>query len=121
MNEIEELEPTVGVLLGDGDHQAKVGNNQLLFGLIGVALAPPDFGKENPEIIVGRLEPLFELLKFVLVAADSGLVELAPLLVAFLQKLLSVPVDGLNGNGELRKGYRKALVAGSNFEKNELR
>ena len=39
LDQVEELQAAVGVLLGDGDDEAKVGLHHLLLGLAGLALA----------------------------------------------------------------------------------
>ena len=42
LNQIQELQAAVGVLLGDGNHEAKIGLDQLLLGLLGLHLAAND-------------------------------------------------------------------------------
>ena len=39
LNQIEKLQAAIGVLLGDGDHQAQIGFNQLALSLLGVHVA----------------------------------------------------------------------------------
>ena len=53
LDQVEELQAAVGVLLGDGDHQAQVGDDQLLLGLVGLPLAAPDLGEQDLEVVVG--------------------------------------------------------------------
>src|SRR5438093_3193393 len=52
LDQVQELQPAVRVLLGDGDDQAKVGLHQLLLGLLGLPLAL-DHGDERALQLVG--------------------------------------------------------------------
>ena len=42
LNQVQELQAAVGVFLGDGNHQAQVGFDQFLLGLVGFGLAAMD-------------------------------------------------------------------------------
>src|ERR1051325_3749505 len=54
LNEVEELQPAVRVLLGDGDDEPEVGLDQLLLGLLGLRLAALD-DLDRPAQALGRL------------------------------------------------------------------
>ncbi len=49
LNEVEELQAAVGVLLGDGDHQAQVGFDQLALGVLGIHVALDDLALRAPQ------------------------------------------------------------------------
>src|ERR1035438_4576992 len=44
LNEVQEMKSAVYVFLGDGDHQAEVGLDQILFGALGLGFAMTDYG-----------------------------------------------------------------------------
>src|SRR5208283_4140376 len=43
LDQVEEMQPAIGILLGDGNHEAQVGLDDLVFGLLRVHLALNDF------------------------------------------------------------------------------
>src|SRR5690348_3163913 len=87
LDQVEELQPAVGVLLGNGDHQAQIGLDELALGLVGVNIALDDFALRALQFLVAdagfglqllhvgaelaRLPPEFLLL--VLAAGGFGL------------------------------------------------
>ena len=52
LDEVEELQAAVGVLLGDRDDQAEVGDDQLLLGLIGFLFAGADVADGGAQLDV---------------------------------------------------------------------
>ena len=64
LNQVEKLQPAVGVLLRDGDHQAQVGLNQLFLGLFSFRLAAQDQRESALEIGQAHFARFFDLLQF---------------------------------------------------------
>src|SRR5262249_16936348 len=63
LNEVEELEAAVGVLLRDGDNEAKIGLDELAFGTLGVhvaldhlALSALEVGDGDAGVLLDALE-----------------------------------------------------------------
>ena len=81
LDQVEELQPAVGVLFGDGDHEAEVGHDQLLLGLIGFLFALADFLDGLAQLLVrGAVEGL-QLAELLLVLLQAAAVEVAARLV----------------------------------------
>src|ERR1043166_1907758 len=81
LNEVEELQAAVRVLLGDGDDEAEVGDDQLLLGLIGFLFALADLADGLLQLLVrGAVEGL-QLLELLLVLLQTAAVEVAAGLV----------------------------------------
>src|SRR5450631_1157430 len=55
LDQVEELQPAVGVLLGDGDHEAQVGLDQLRLGLLSRSLAVLDLVDGVAQDVLGQL------------------------------------------------------------------
>ncbi len=72
MNEVEKLQPAVGVLLGDGNDQAEVGFDQLGLGLLGGALALADGSVGVADLADVDLQLFFDLLQPLLGALQGG-------------------------------------------------
>src|SRR5258708_31819835 len=63
LDQVEELQSAVGVFLGDGNHQAQVGFDQLALGGFRVYVALDDLALRPLEFLVADARFLFELLK----------------------------------------------------------
>src|SRR5439155_6455999 len=51
LDQIEELKPAVGILLGDGNHEAQVGFDELVFSLLRIHLALNDFALRTVQFL----------------------------------------------------------------------
>src|SRR5713226_7272082 len=51
LDQVEELQPAVAVLFGDGNHEAQVGFDELILGLLRVHLALDDFALRVPQLL----------------------------------------------------------------------
>ncbi len=61
LNQVQELQTAVGVLLGDGNHQAKVGFDQLALGVFRFHVRAADDHQRAAEILSGGSRLLLEL------------------------------------------------------------
>jgi len=87
LNQIEELQAAIGVLLGNRDHQAQVGFNQLALGLLGIHVALNDLALRALQVGNGESGFLFELFEVglaVLLLAAVFLLELFALRLVIL-------------------------------------
>ena len=67
LDEVKELQTAVGVLLGDGNHQAQVGLNELALGDLGVHIALDDFALGAAQLLVIHAGVGFQLFQVGLV------------------------------------------------------
>ena len=61
LDQVQELQAAVRVLLGDRDHQAQVGLDQLLLGLLGLVLALDDRAERALQLVGAGVELLLDL------------------------------------------------------------
>ncbi len=96
LDQIEELQSAVAILLGDRNHEAQVGFNELVLGLLRVHLAPNDFALRALQLLephagrafqpsqVGLIHPLslaVRLLEFFGARALNLLIQIADVAV----------------------------------------
>jgi hypothetical protein len=101
LDQVEELQAAVGVLLGDGDHQAKVGHDQLLLGLIGLLFARADLADGLAQVFVRDAVEHLQLTELLLVLGEAALVEVAAGLVLLALEGLLVFADHGRGLSQL--------------------
>src|SRR5499426_79199 len=75
LDQVEELEPAVRVLLGDGDDEAEVGLHHLLLGAGGLDLARADVLHDALQIVGPRLRVLLGSLDLLLGDPDEALLD----------------------------------------------
>src|SRR6202035_1565326 len=115
LDEVEELQPAVGVLLGDRYHQPEVGDDELLLGALADALALADLLDRGSDLGVGGAVALLELAQVGAVLLDAApveglevLLEAGELAVDVLQEIdqpvarLHREVNGADVLGDLR-------------------
>src|SRR5579872_6115699 len=93
LNQVEELQTAVGVLLGDGNHQAQVGFDELALGLVGVNVALDDFPLGTLQFLVADAGLAFQLLHVGAQLARLAAVFLLLVVVAGGVRLLFQVVD----------------------------
>src|ERR1700693_371475 len=88
LNQVEELEATVRVLLGDRDDESQVRDDQLVLGLVGFLFSLADHPQGLLDVLVRDAELLLELPQRLAVFRDPALVEVdARRVLLFLQRV----------------------------------
>src|SRR6202035_5252969 len=101
LDEVEELQPAVGVLLGDRYHQPEVGDDELLLGALADALALADLLDRGSDLGVGGAVALLELAQVGAVLLDAAPVEGLEVVVDLSLERRLRPLDVLLEAGEL--------------------
>src|SRR6266542_1097100 len=98
LDQVQELKTPVGVLLGDGDDEAQVRDDQLVLGLVRFLFSLADHPQGLLDVLVRDAELLLELLERLTVLGDAALVEVDPRRVLLFLQGVGVLADrGLRG------------------------
>src|SRR5579859_5479535 len=114
LNQVEELEPAVGVFFGDRDHQAQVGLDELALGGFGVDVALDDLALRALELLVADAGVAFEFFQIVAVLAlDAAVLALGlfdPRRLDLLFQIVDLAVERAHGVDGLVDLFDQALA-----------
>src|SRR5262245_40130882 len=114
LDQIQELQPAVGVFLGDRDDQSQVGFNQLALGGLGVYVALDDLALGPLQLLVGNAGFLLQRLQVSTVraldAAEFFLGILAARSLDLLFQVVDVAIERPHGVNRLVHAVNQALA-----------